>query len=68
MADLTAVKPWYQSKAIWTGIITALIGAGTAICTAFGFDLNSNAIFGIVIGILGALGVYSRATATTKIG
>jgi hypothetical protein len=60
-------KKWYLSKGIWAGILTAVIGAGTAICTLFGFDLNSNALFGIVVSILGALGLYSRATADSKI-
>ena len=60
-------KKWYLSKGIWTGIITAVIGAGTTICLLFGVDLNANAIFGVVITILGALGLYSRATATTTI-
>lgn len=65
MADTT--KKWYLSKGVWAGIITALIGAGTAIAQLFGLDLNSNAIFGLIITILGALGLYSRVTADTKI-
>ena len=60
-------KKWYLSKGIWAGIITAVVGAGTAICQLFGLDLNSNAIFGVVVTILGALGLYSRATADSKI-
>jgi uncharacterized membrane protein len=60
-------KKWYQSKTIWAGIITALIGAAEAICTQFGFSLVSNPIFGVVTSILGVLGVYSRATSNTVI-
>ena len=56
-------KKWYLSKGIWCGIITTIIGAGTAIALLFGVDLNSNAIFGMVITILGALGLYARAGA-----
>jgi uncharacterized membrane protein len=60
-------KKWYLSKGVWVGIITAVVGAGTAIAKLFGVDLNSNAIFGVVISILGAVGLYSRATADSKI-
>jgi uncharacterized membrane protein len=60
-------KKWYLSKGIWAGIVTAVIGAGTAIALLFGVDLNTNAIFGMIIAILGALGLYSRASANTTI-
>ena len=60
-------KKWYLSKGIWAGIITVVIGAATGIATLFGVDLNGNAIFGLVISVLGALGLYSRATADSKI-
>ena len=60
-------KKWYLSKGVWAGIITALIGAGTAIAKLFGIDLNTNSIFGVIITILGALGLYSRVTADTTI-
>jgi uncharacterized membrane protein len=60
--------PWWQSKTIWCGILTAVIGAAQAIClSVFKFDLLANPIAIAVIGILGALGVYSRTTATQKI-
>jgi len=60
-------KKWYQSKAIWAGIVTAVIGAADAIAKLFGVDLNSVWWFGIIVSILGAIGVYGRATASTKI-
>ena len=60
-------KSWWKSKGVWVGIISALIGAGTAICQVFGFDLNSNALYGVIISVLGALGLYSRVTADTTI-
>ena len=60
-------KKWYLSKGIWAGIITVVIGAVTGIATLFGVDLNGNAIFGLVISVLGALGLYGRATADSKI-
>ena len=60
-------KKWYQSKAIWCGIVTALVGAAQAIGLQFGFNLLANPIAGIVLTILGSFGIYSRASATTTI-
>ena len=60
-------KKWYLSKGVWCGIVTALVGAGTAIAQLFGVDLNGNAIFGLIITALGAFGLYTRATADSKI-
>lgn len=33
-------KKWYQSKAIWAGIVTALVGAAEGIARAVGVDLR----------------------------
>ena len=60
-------KKWYQSKAIWMGIITAVIGAVETICRLFGVDLNTVWWFGIIVSILGACGIYGRVNTTTKI-
>jgi len=65
---MAATKVWYQSKGVWTGIITALIGAGTTIAQLFGVNLANNVIYGAIIAVLGALGLYSRVTADAKIG
>lgn len=63
-------KKWYESKAIWTGIVTFLIASyetfGQVVAPQFGFVVPS--IPPYVFAILGAFGVYSRASATTKIG
>jgi uncharacterized membrane protein len=58
-------KKWWLSKTVWAGIITAVVGAAQAIGLQFGFDLMANPIAGVVLTILGVLGVYGRATATT---
>lgn len=61
-------KKWYQSKTIWMGIVTAVIGAVETICRLFGVDLSTVWWFGIVVFILGACGIYGRVNTTTKIG
>lgn len=60
-------KKWYLSKTIWAGILTAVIGAAQTICMLFGFDLLANPIASMIIAILGAIGVYGRATTITAI-
>jgi uncharacterized membrane protein len=60
-------KKWYLSKTIWAGIITALVGAAQTIGLQFGFDLMSNPIASTVLAVLGVLGIYGRASATTSI-
>lgn len=56
-------KPWYQSKTIQSAIVTALAGLWNTVAVPHGMP----AIPEWVYGLLGAVGVYSRATATTKI-
>ena len=61
---MNEAKPWFQSKTIWTAIITALIG----IYNAIGAVKNLPPVPDWVFTILGGIGVYTRSTATTKIG
>jgi len=56
-------KNWWASKTIWAAIVTALIAAYNAAAPTFGWP----SIPDFVYGLLAALGVYSRATATTTI-
>jgi len=58
-------KKWYQSKVIWCGIISAAIAAYNSLLTGGTFHLPVIPEF--VYGILAALGIYGRATATTVI-
>lgn len=60
-------KDWYKSKTVWAGIITTLVGAAQTIGLQFGFDLLSNPIASVILSVLGVLGVYGRATATSVI-
>lgn len=62
-------KPWYQSKSIWSGIIAALIGIYNVVATTAlpAFGHTAPALPDWIFTILGAIGVYGRATADTKI-
>lgn len=59
-------KKWYLSKTLWSNVVVVLIGTYELV--------KANIVPGlpgippIVLTILGALGVYSRATATKPLG
>lgn len=68
-------KKWYQSKTIWAGAIAVLVAlynsaqaALSGQCGVEGsFCINLPLIPDWIFGILGALGIYGRAGATTAI-
>lgn len=62
--NLEDKKKWYQSKTIITSIVTAVMGLYLSLQPQFGWPAVPEWVF----AILGAIGVYSRVTATTKIG
>ncbi len=57
-------KPWYKSKTILTGIVAVILASYSAASTQFGLPPVPEWVF----AILASIGVYTRATATTKIG
>lgn len=62
-------KKWYTSKGVWSGAITVLLAAYGAFAGDLAPQLHINAphIPEWVFTILGAMGVYSRLTATKTI-
>jgi len=60
-------KPWYLSKTVWAGIITALVGAAQTIGLQFGVNILDNHMVSLALTIMGALGVYGRVSSTTTI-
>lgn len=63
-SQMDDTKPWYQSKGIWAGVVAALVGLYNAI----GAVKHLPPIPDWIFTVLGAIGVYSRATADSKIG
>ncbi|MFN3551407.1 MAG: hypothetical protein ACK4WJ_06340 [Endomicrobiia bacterium] len=63
-------KHWWQSKTIWSGIITILITVYNTIrpLLSENFGINLPEIPSVVYTILGALGIYGRVVANQKIG
>ncbi len=70
MADGTVVVPapgtpvetkkWYQSKAVWSALVTALLGAIQPVSAAFGHPI---AVPLWIIEVLAGLGIYGIRTA-----
>lgn len=62
-------KPWYQSKTIWSAIVSFVIAlyglVGQYLVPALGFHLP--AIPGILLTFMSAMGLYGRVNATTTI-
>lgn len=57
-------KPWYMSKTIWACIVTIILSAYNTASGTFHLPIIPEFVY----AILGALGIYSRNTTTTKIG
>jgi len=61
-------KKWYQSKTMWSDAVTILVGIVGLVDTHFtGGKIATNPGYGVVLTILGAMGLYGRAKATTTI-
>lgn len=68
-------KKWYLSKAIWAGIVSVIIVTYNALAggLASGCGIEGHLCVSLpgipewVLGILAAMGIYGRGSATTKI-
>lgn len=62
-------KKWYKSKNVLTGIVTVLVGTyeGTRAYVAPQVGWNLPEIPGLLFTILGALGIYTRMTASATL-
>lgn len=57
-------KKWYQSKGVWAGVITGLLGIYGTLQPGLHFPVIPEWVF----ALLGGLGIYARATADKQIG
>ena len=60
---IVETKKWYLSKGVWTGVVTAVMGLYVTLQAQIGLPAIPEWIF----ALLGALGIYSRVTAETKL-
>jgi hypothetical protein len=56
-------KKWWQSKTVWAGVVAVILAAYGTAASQFGLPPIPEWVF----GILGALGIYGRTTASTTI-
>lgn len=61
---MDGTKKWWASKGVWTAVITVLIAAYGSAAVQFNLPHIPEWIF----TLLGAASLYSRTTATDKIG
>lgn len=62
-------KPWYTSKTIWSDIVTVgLAGLGIADKYVTHGQITGSPFYGMALTFLGAMGIYGRVNADTKIG
>ena len=64
MEDL---KPWWTSKAIWTGVIGSLWGVASTL-GVLPAGLDQTDVLTVVLALTGIGGVLFRKTATARIG
>ncbi len=60
-------KKWYQSKAVWAGIVAVVTVTLNAILQQFGPNPIIQLILNIITGVAGAFGIYGRVVADKKI-
>lgn len=61
-------KKWYQSKTMWSDVVTVLVGIVGLVDTHFtGGKISTSPAYGIILTILGGMGWYGRKNATTTI-
>jgi hypothetical protein len=60
-------KRWYQSKGIWAGMVTVGIGLLKLVDQQFATNLMDNQVVSLLIALFGALGIYGRKAADSKI-
>lgn len=67
---MEGTKPWWQSKAVWMGVIAVLVAVYNAIIDPLltNFNLHLPLIPDWIYSILAAFGIYFRTTATQTIG
>jgi hypothetical protein len=62
-------KKLWQSKTFWSDVVTILVGIVALVDThVTGGKIVSSEVYGYALAILGAMGIYGRSNATTKIG
>lgn len=65
--NMDGSKPWYKSATIWSDVCTVLISIVALVDKDFGTHITVNHYYQIAMTLLGAMGLYGRATADTTL-
>lgn len=60
-------KKWWQSKSVWSGIASILLGVVPLIDMNFGTELSTSPLYGTLVSFTGAMGIKGRVDAKTVI-
>lgn len=60
---MNETKSWWQSKTVWAGVVAVALAAYNAASVNFGLPPVPEWVY----GILGAVGVYGRVSADSRI-
>lgn len=62
-------KPWYKSKTIWSDVVTIVLSVVGFVDAYFTHGkITQSPFYNLTLTVLGGMGIYTRANATTKIG
>lgn len=62
-----AAKPWWQSRTVWSGVITVGASVGALFGIAIPHELTLGIVMSIVSGLSGAGAIYGRVKAARPI-
>lgn len=66
---MNETKPWYQSKTIWSDVATIAVSIVGFVDVHFtGGKIAGTPYYQGILALLGGMGIYTRSTATSKIG
>lgn len=61
-------KPWYQSKTIWSDVLTIIMALAPAVDAICMTHITTSPFYAQALMLLGAMGIHGRITGTTNIG
>ncbi|MCA9327997.1 hypothetical protein KDA14_05700 [Candidatus Saccharibacteria bacterium] len=65
--DTTNVKPWYQSKTIWSGLVVVVLSLFGVQTTGMDFDHIAEVVMQLITAMAGIMAVYGRFSADTVV-
>ena len=67
---MNRTKPWYQSRTVWAGAVSAATGIGALFGVHVPADQTpalTDALLGLTVSISGLVAIYGRVVANSKI-